>query len=92
MAVERVRIILIKPGLYVTFPAAGKAVNISFINLSLMYGSTDYTKSPASGIATVSEPMFMPQVGGSARICLRVDQFVSAIGAVGAPVLLRNFS
>jgi hypothetical protein len=48
-----------------------------------MFGSIDSTKSPASGIATASEPRLMSQVGGSARSCARVDQCVSAIGAVG---------
>ena len=34
MPVEGVRIILMKPGLYVTFLAAGQAVSISFITYS----------------------------------------------------------
>ena len=38
-----------------------------------MHGSNDSTKSPASGIPTVSEPKLMPHVGE------RVDQCVAAV-------------
>jgi hypothetical protein len=57
-----------------------------------MYGSIDSTKSPAKGIATVSEPRLMSKVRGSARNCVSVDRCVSAIGTVGAPVFLRSLS
>jgi hypothetical protein len=57
-----------------------------------MYGSIDSTKSPASGIAIVSEPGLMSQVGESAPSRLRLDQCVSRFGAVGALGFLRTLS
>jgi len=92
MLVEGVRILLMKPVFYVTFPAAGQAVSISFIKPTIMYVPIDSVKSPASGIATVSETRLMSQVGGSEPSCARVDKFVSEVGAVGMPVLLRAVS
>ena len=46
-------------------------------------GSSDFTKSPAAGIATFSEPRLMSQVG---RVF--IDQCVSVFRAVEVPVFL----
>ena len=55
MPVEDVKPILLKPGLYITFPTAGQSVSIILHKPAIIYGSIDSTKSPASGIATASE-------------------------------------
>ena len=57
-----------------------------------MYGSSDSTKSPASGIATVSEPELMSHVGESVESREHVDQCASETGAVEVPVFLRTLS
>jgi hypothetical protein len=57
-----------------------------------MYGSSDSTKSPASGIATFSEPGLMSRVGESVGNREHVYQWVSETGAVEVPVFLRTLS
>ena len=52
-----------------------------------MYGLSDFTKSLAVGIATVSEPSLMSQVGS-----VYIVQCVSAIGVVKVPVSVRTRS
>jgi hypothetical protein len=52
-----------------------------------LYVSSNSTKSPASGTATVSQPRLMSQVGR-----VRVDQCVSAVEVVEMPVFLRALS
>jgi hypothetical protein len=53
----------------------------------MWYGSSDSTKSPASGIATVSKSRLVSEVGR-----VRVAQGVAAFGAVEVPVFLRILS
>jgi hypothetical protein len=53
----------------------------------MWYGSSDSTKSPASGIATVSKPRLVSEAGR-----VRVAQGVYAIEAVEVPVFLRILS
>ena len=48
------------------------------------------TKSPAPGRATVSEPKLVSLLGKVARSGVRVDQCVSAIGAVQLTVILME--
>jgi len=57
-----------------------------------MYGSSDSTKSPASGIATVSEPGLMSHVGERVGSREHVDQCVSETSAVEVSVFLRTVS
>ena len=52
-----------------------------------LYGSSNSTKSPASGIATVSQPRLLSQVGR-----VRVYQCVSAVEVVEMPVFLWALS
>jgi len=51
-----------------------------------MYVSTDSTKSPASGIATVSEPGLMSHEGESVGSREHANQGVSETGAAEVPV------
>jgi hypothetical protein len=53
----------------------------------MWYGASDYTKFPASGIATVSEPSLVSEVGR-----VRVVQCLSVIGVAEVPIFLRTLS
>ena len=53
---------------------------IPFLCHEYKYSSSDSTKSPASGIATLGKPSLMSHVGESAGSRMRIKQCFSAIG------------
>jgi len=55
-----------------------------------VYGWSDSTKAPASGIASVSEPRIMTHEG-NAQSRVRVDQCVSAIRVVEVKLSFKPF-
>jgi hypothetical protein len=55
------------------------------------YGSNDSTKSPASGIATVSEPYWCHQWGECAKSCVRRSVCFCSKSGGGAGILVGPF-
>jgi len=63
------------------FPLGVKRLDVE------VYGSNDSTKSPASGIPTVSEPKLMSQVGECAKLCARRSVCCCSLSGGGASIL-----